>query len=81
MPTTQITPSGHIAIPTEVLTQLQLKPGDTLNIEVDNNGKIHLELAKIDVRTLSGMLYDPTRSVVSLAEMDTAIADCARESV
>ncbi|MEM8639623.1 MAG: hypothetical protein AAGG51_12525 [Cyanobacteria bacterium P01_G01_bin.54] len=35
---------------------------------------------RIDPRTLSGMLYDPNRQTVSLAEMDVGIAECAGES-
>lgn len=34
----------------------------------------------IDPRTLSGILHDPNRPTVSLAEMDAGIAECAGES-
>ncbi|XWK87477.1 MAG: hypothetical protein U7127_25300 [Phormidium sp.] len=36
--------------------------------------------AKIDVRELSGMLYEEGRKAVSLEEMDEAISECAGES-
>ena len=38
------------------------------------------ETTKIDVRELSGMLYEEGRKAVSLEEMETAIAECAGES-
>ncbi|MBE9227810.1 hypothetical protein IQ264_20515 [Phormidium sp. LEGE 05292] len=38
------------------------------------------ETAKIDVRELSGMLYEEGRKAVSLEEMDEAISECAGES-
>ncbi|MFB2835929.1 hypothetical protein [Floridanema evergladense] len=40
----------------------------------------HKETAKIDVRKLSGMLYEEGRKAISLEEMEEAISECARES-
>jgi predicted transcriptional regulator len=34
----------------------------------------------IDPRNLSGILHNPNRQTVSLAEMDAGIAECAGES-
>ncbi len=38
------------------------------------------ETAKIDVRELSGMLYEEGRKAVSLEEMEEVIFECAGES-
>jgi predicted nuclease of restriction endonuclease-like RecB superfamily len=38
------------------------------------------ETNKIDVRELSGMLYEEGRKTVSLEEMEEAISECAGES-
>jgi bifunctional DNA-binding transcriptional regulator/antitoxin component of YhaV-PrlF toxin-antitoxin module len=81
MALTQITPSGEISLPPEIIDWLQLKPGDSIHLAISPDGKVYLEPAKIDVRTLSGILYQEGRTPVSLEEMDRAISDCAGESV
>lgn len=40
-----------------------------------------MQPAGIDVRELSGILYQPGQEAISLEEMDAAIAECAGESV
>jgi hypothetical protein len=47
---------------------------------IASDGKVYLQPAKIDVKELSGMLYEEGRKAVSLEEMDAAIAECAGES-
>lgn len=85
MALTRITPEGTATIPPEIIDWLQLKPGDPINITISPDGKVYLEpapkAAKIDVRTLSGCLYDPDRKPVSLAEMEQAIVEGAGESM
>lgn len=81
MTLTQITASGQIALPPEIIHWLKLQPGDAIEIAISPDGKVYLEPAKIDVRTLSGILYQEGRNPVSLEEMDSAMSDCAGESV
>ena len=47
---------------------------------IASDGKVYLQPAKIDVRELSGMLYEEGRKAVSLEAMNAAIAECAGES-
>ena len=59
---------------------LKLQPGDSIDFTIATDGKVYLRPAKINVRELSGMLYEAGRKAVSLEEMDGVIADCAGES-
>lgn len=85
MALTRITPEGTATIPPEIIDWLHLKPGDSISIAISPDGKVYLEPApkpaKIDVRTLSGCLYNPDRKPVSLAEMERAIIEGAGESM
>ncbi|TVU54156.1 MAG: AbrB family transcriptional regulator [Arthrospira sp. PLM2.Bin9] len=85
MALTRITATGTATIPPEIIDWLHLKPGDQINIAISPDGKVYLEPApkadQIDVRTLSGCLYDPDRKTVSLAEMEQAIVEGAVESM
>lgn len=80
MTLTKLTNSGQVAIPTEILEWLNLKPGDSIDFEMSSDGKVYLQPAKVDVRELSGILYEEGRKVVSVEEMEEAISECAGES-
>jgi hypothetical protein len=71
MALTQMTPAGEIALPPEIINWLPLKPGDSIHLAISPDGKVYLEPAKIDVRTLSSILYQEGRKPVSLEEMDS----------
>ena len=80
MALTKLTNSFQVTIPSEILEWLNLQPGDSIDFAIASDGKVYLQPAKIDVRELSGMLYEAGRKAVSLEEMDAAIAECAGES-
>lgn len=80
MAITKLTNSGEVAIPSEIIEWLKLKPGDSIDFAIGSDGKVYLQPAKIDVRELSGILYEEGRKPVSLEEMDAAIAEFAGES-
>jgi antitoxin PrlF len=72
MLTSTITSKGQITIPKEIRDALNLHPGDRLDFILDN-GKVYVQPADVDVRSLSGLLYQPGRVPVSLEEMEAAI--------
>lgn len=80
MTLTKLTKSGQVEIPSEIIEWLKLQPGDSIDFTIASDGKVYLQPAKIDVRELSGTLYEAGRKAVSLEEMDRAITDCAGES-
>ncbi|HAN75415.1 MAG TPA: AbrB family transcriptional regulator [Planktothrix sp. UBA8402] len=73
----KLTNSGQVAIPLEIIQWLKLQPGDSIDFVIGSDGKVYLQPGKIDVRELSGMLYEEGRKAVSLEEMDGAISECA----
>ncbi len=76
-----ITAEGKALIPEQVQQLLNLQPGDQIDFVITNDGKVYVQPAGIDVRELSGILYQPSQKPVSLEEMEVAIAECAGESV
>lgn len=80
MSTSTVTSKGQITIPKEIQDALNLHPGDRLDFIIEN-GRVYVQPADVDVRSLSGLLYKPDRKPISLEEMDAAIAQGARESM
>ncbi len=80
MAITKLTNSGQIAIPAEIIEWLKLKPGDSIDFAIASDGKVYLQPTNIDVKELSGILYEKGRKTVSLEEMEEAISECAGES-
>jgi antitoxin PrlF len=80
MLTSTITSKGQITIPKEIRAALNLHPGNRLDFVIEN-GRLYVQPADVDVRSLSGLLYKPGRKPVSLEGMDAAIAQGARESM
>jgi antitoxin PrlF len=78
--TATITSKGQTTIPKEIREFPNLQPGDRIDFVVEN-GRVYLAPSNVDVRKLSGILYQPGRKPVSLTEMDEAIAAGACESV
>jgi antitoxin PrlF len=84
MTITTLTNSGQVIIPANIIEWLNLQPGDLVDIAIAPDGKVYLQPAQpaqIDVRELSGILYQAGREAVSLSEMEAAISECAGESI
>jgi len=77
---TKLTNSGQVVIPEEIRSWLNLQPGDSIDFVIESDGKVYLQPVKINVRELSGILYEAGRKAVSLEEMEAAISECAGES-
>jgi AbrB family looped-hinge helix DNA binding protein len=74
MPTSTLTSKGQITIPKEVRDQLHLKTGSRLEFVVDPSGRVILEPLNSDFRTLRGMIRSKRKRLVSIEEMNEAIA-------
>jgi antitoxin PrlF len=68
MTITQLTGSGKVEIPSEIIEWLKLQPGDLIYFPIAPDGKVYLQPAKIDVRELSGMLYEAVRNYICVPE-------------
>lgn len=74
MASATVTSKGQITIPKRVRQALRLGPGDQVEFLIGKDGKVSVRSGKADVTELKGLLHRRGRRVVSLAEMDRAIA-------
>lgn len=73
-----ITSKGQTTIPGEIRRYLRLKPGDRVEFVVEQDGRVVLVPATIDVAELKGLLAPAPRRV-SLNGMESAIRKRAGE--
>lgn len=72
MSTSTLTSKGQTTIPKDVRKRLNLRPGDRLEFVIDEDGRVLLLPASIDVSELAGMLKRPAKPG-AVAEMNQAI--------
>lgn len=78
--TAKITTKGQITIPKHVRDSLNLKPGDKVRFEVDDDGGARMKAMNRSIDDIVGMLkpyYDGP--AISVEEMNDAIAEAAVE--
>ncbi|MDT1062033.1 type II toxin-antitoxin system PrlF family antitoxin [Paracoccus sp. CPCC 101403] len=73
-----ITIKGQTTLPKTVRQALELGPGDRLRYVILDDGQVRLMRTRA-VSELAGMLHRPGRPPVSLADMDEAIGQAARD--
>lgn len=73
MPAATLSSKGQMVIPKSLREQLGLKPGDTVDFIMQENGDVLIRPASHDVEKLKGMLYRAGRKPVSIEEMNRAI--------
>jgi antitoxin PrlF len=74
MASATVTSKGQITIPKKVRQALRLGPGDHVEFLIEKGGKVSVRSGKGDVAELKGLLHSRGRKVVSLVEMERAIA-------
>ncbi len=74
MATSTLTSKGQTTIPKEIRERLGLKPGDKIDFVTGPDGQVVIRPRTLHVRDLYGILKPGTGKVVSLEEMDEAIA-------
>lgn len=73
MPTATVTSKGQVTIPKEVREALGVQSGDRIDFVVEQNGRITLKAATLDVGELEGLLYRKGRKPVAVEAMNAAI--------
>ena len=73
MPASLITTKGQTTIPKKIREHLHLQPGDKIDFVIEENGRVVLEPATLDVRDLEGILHRPGRKAVSAEEIKRAL--------
>ena len=69
-----LTSKGQTTIPKQVREHLKLSPGDKLDFVIESEGRVVIRPAKLDVRELKGLLKRRVGKVLSIEEMNAAIA-------
>ena len=69
-----LTSNGQTTIPKQVREHLKLNPGDKLDFVIESGGRVVIRPAKLDVRELKGLLKRRDGKVLSVEEMNAAIA-------
>lgn len=68
-----VTIKGQTTLPRDVRAALQLSPGDRLRYMILDGGEVRLVRSQ-PITALAGLLRGKTKKVVSLEEMEAAIA-------
>jgi len=72
MPAATLTSKGQTTIPKAVREYLRLRPGDRMEFILEENGRVVLVPAVVDVRELEGIL-PPPRKPVTIEKMKKVI--------
>lgn len=73
MSVSMITVKGQTTIPKKIREHLKIHPGDKIDFVIDNNGKVVLQPATLDVKELEGILHRPGMKAVSVEDMKKAV--------
>src|SRR5260370_4874921 len=79
MPQSTLTSKGQITIPKAVRDQLGLQTGDVVHFHVREDGVVEMRAQNSDLMSLFGMLRDKADGVLTLGEIDDAIARAVNE--
>jgi AbrB family looped-hinge helix DNA binding protein len=79
MSTAKLTSKGQLTLPKAIRDALRLNPGDKVRFVKLDDGSYAIRPATRSIMELSGMLYDPNRKPVTIAEMNEGIAEAAVE--
>ena len=75
-----LTSKGQTTIPKQVREHLKLSPGDKLDFVIEAEGRVVIRPAKLDVRALKGLLKRRDGKVLSIEEMNAAVAIAAGDT-
>jgi antitoxin component of MazEF toxin-antitoxin module len=78
MNTAEIMEDGDLRLPPDVAAKLNVKPGDSLGVEVDTDGTVRLYPKKLAIDDVCGMLHPPSGVHYTVEQMDEAVADAFR---
>ena len=69
-----LTSKGQTTIPKQVREHLKIGLGDKLDFVIESEGRVVIRPAKLDVRELKGLLKRHDGKVLSIEDMNAAIA-------
>lgn len=77
MLTAKLSTKGQLVVPKAIRDHLHLNAGDRLDFIIGDDGEVVIRPAVVDVRDLKGLLHEPGRRTVSLADMNHVVRDRA----
>ena len=80
MPVATMTSKGQITIPKSIRELFHLHAGDRLEFIVENEDRIVVKPATVDISELEGILHNPKQRPVSIEEMDRSMANHIAET-
>jgi len=78
MNTARLKEDGALQLPPEIAGRLNIKPGDTLSVEIDKAGVIRLYPKTSRIEDVCGMLVPHSDTHVSVEQMDATMSDAFR---
>jgi antitoxin PrlF len=70
-----VSDKGQITVPKSVRDQLGIRPGSRLTVEVQSDGSIRMRPMGRGSQGLFGLLHDPARAAVSVADMNQGVGE------
>ncbi len=81
MPTATITVKGQTTIPKKIRNHLKLQHGDEIDFVIEDNGRVFIEPATVDISELEGILHRPGMKPVSIKKMKESIKKHLRKKI
>ena len=75
MSTAEVMRDGMLKLPQEITDLLHLKPGDTMGLDVGDDGSIRLYRRGLKPADVCGMLGARTKVTATIEQMDQGVAD------
>ena len=75
----KITSKGQVTVPKEIREHLHVKPGDRIRFIRQADGTVVLRPAGRPLADLAGALHDPTRTPMSVEDMNEARDEAVME--
>ncbi len=80
MNTAKVMEDGEIRLPPQVAAELNMKPGDSVGVEVEADGTVRLHPKALKIEDVCGMLQPPKGVHLSNEQMDEAVSEAFRRS-
>lgn len=75
MSSSTLTSKGQTTIPKDIREYLNLQPGHRIDFMIDEEGRVILRPATLDIRELAGILHQDRQEPISVEEMNKVIRD------
>ncbi len=74
----KIMEDGDLRLPQEVAEKLNVRPGDSMGVEMDADGTVRLYPKRTKIEEVCGMLHPPAGVHLTIEQMDEGVANAFR---